>query len=338
MPDCHTGFGMPIGGVLAAKDAVVPNAVGVDIGCGMCAVKTDLKKLDREVLKKIMSDIRRSVPVGFAHHKIPPANKLKLPGEPYPVFRKEKSNIECQLGTLGGGNHFIEVQKGSDSHIWFMLHTGSRNFGKQVCDYYNSLAKSENMKGGGGKDLSSFRSGTELFSLYMAEMNFALSFARENRRLISERIKEAFLKYTDCSFLDEVNIHHNYAAAERHFYEDVIIHRKGATSARKGETGIIPGSQGTSSFIVEGLGNEESFYSCSHGAGRVMSRHAARKELDLGIEKKKLDEKGILHAIRSAKDLDEASSAYKDIDEVMRNQKDLVKVLVKLEPLGVIKG
>ena len=342
MPDCHTGYGMPIGGVLATKKVVIPNAVGVDIGCGMMAVKTNLVEISTETLKLIMGDIRKAVPVGFEHHKTPVENNLVMPSTIYPVMEKEEGKIDYQLGTLGGGNHFIEIQKGDDGYIWFMLHTGSRNFGKQVCDYYNKLAKKENIKWYSVVDpkcdLAFIPVETDLFTAYMAEMSFALSFAQENRRLISEKIKEAFTNHIVCEFVQEINIHHNYAAWENHFKENVIVHRKGATSARKGQLGIIPGSQGTASYIVEGLGNPESFMSCSHGAGRIMSRSAARKNLDLDVERKKLDEKGILHAIRNEGDLDEAAGAYKNIDTVMKNQQDLVRVLVELKPLGVIKG
>ena len=342
MPDCHTGYGMPIGGVLATRKVVIPNAVGVDIGCGMMAVKTNLVEISTKILKLIMDDIKKAVPVGFEHHKEPVKNKLEMPFLIYPVFEQEEKKIPFQLGTLGGGNHFIEIQKGDDGFIWFMLHTGSRNFGKQVCDHYNKLAKKENIKWyskvNPKHDLAFIPIETDLFTAYMAEMNFALDFAKENRRIIAEKIKKSFLNHINCEFEQEINIHHNYATWENHFNENVIVHRKGATSARKGEKGIIPGSQGTTSYIVEGLGNPESFYSCSHGAGRIMSRSVARKTLDIETEIKKLDDKGIIHAIRHENDLDEASGAYKNIDTVMDNQKDLVKIMVKLKPLGVIKG
>lgn len=342
MPDCHTGYGMPIGGVLATGKAVIPNAVGVDIGCGMMAVKTDLVEISKETLKLIMDDIRKTVPVGFEHQKEPIENNLVMPSTIYPVMKREESSIDYQLGTLGGGNHFIEIQKGSDGFIWFMLHTGSRNFGKQVCDYYNRLAREENIKWHSEVnpkwDLAFIPLETDLFKAYMSEMDFALDFARENRRIISEKIKESFTNHIVCNFEKGIDVHHNYAAWENHFGENVIIHRKGATSAREGQTGIIPGSQGTASYIVVGLGNPESFMSCSHGAGRIMSRSSARKNLDLETERKKLDEKGIIHAIRNEKDLDEASGAYKNIDQVMKNQEDLVRISVELKPLGVIKG
>lgn len=340
MPDCHQGYGMPIGGVIATIGAIIPNAVGVDIGCGMFAVKTSLTKINIETIKKILQDIRDTVPVGFQHNKEPIENNLIMPGAMYPVMLREEGKIDYQLGTLGGGNHFIEIQKGSDGHIWYMIHSGSRNFGKQVCDFYNKEAKKENKRWCASidpkHDLAFLPMGTGLFTAYMAEMKFALEFAKENRGLISSKVWKAFTNHTECNVLDAENIHHNYAAFENHYGKNVIVHRKGATSARPGEIGIIPGSQGTCSYIVKGLGNKESFNSCSHGAGRTMGRKQAIKELDFESELKKMD--GIIHGMRSEKDLDESPGAYKDIHAVMENQKDLVEVLVELKPLAVIKG
>ena len=341
MPDSHQGYGMPIGGVIATIGAVIPNAVGVDIGCGMLAVKTELTSIDTETIKKIMQDIRDTVPVGFNHHKKPVENELTM-GTIYPVMEREEGNIDYQLGTLGGGNHFIEIQKGSDGYIWYMIHTGSRNYGKQVCDFYNKEAQRENNKWytsiDPSHDLAFFPIGTELFKMYMEEMDFALRFAQENRRIISCRIIEAFNNHTDTEFSNPINIHHNYAKFENHYGKNVIIHRKGATSARIGEYGIIPGSQGTKSYIVKGLGNTESFMSCSHGAGRKMGRKQAIRELDYDAEIKSLNDKGIIHSVRNQKDLDEAPGAYKDIETVMENQKDLVEIVTELTPLAVIKG
>ena len=248
------------------------------------------------------------------------------------------------MGTLGGGNHFIEIQKGSDGHIWIMIHSGSRNLGKQVADYYNKLAVKLN-----DKWYSSIPKNWELAFLpidneegksYIREMNYCVEFALANRKLMMENIKSIFHHFykSDISFDDMINIAHNYAKMENHFRENVIVHRKGATLATEKTVGIIPGSQGTRSFIVKGRGNLQSFNSCSHGAGRIMGRKEAERRLDLQTEIKSLDDKGILHTIRGAKDLDEAPGAYKDIDVVMKNQEDLIKILVELTPLGVIKG
>lgn len=345
MPDCHTGFGMPIGGVLATIGVVIPNAVGVDIGCGMCAVKTSLTSIDRDELVRIMDSVRQRIPVGFKHQKLAQNESLMPRGwKDLTVVSKEFESARKQLGTLGGGNHFIEIQKGDDDHIWLMVHSGSRNLGYQVAKHYNNLAAKLNK----GDDavpaswaLAYLKQGSEAYESYLKEMNYCIDFAFANRKAMMTQINEAFrevLGNDTLAFGEMINIAHNYARVEQHFGENVIVHRKGATSARKGEIGIIPGSQGTHSYIVEGLGNPESFQSCSHGAGRTMSRTQARKELDLQSERKKLDKQGILHSMRSRSDLDEATSAYKDIDVVMAKQSDLVNILVKLRPLAVIKG
>jgi len=347
MPDSHQGYGMPIGGVLATENVIIPNAVGVDIGCGMCAVKTSLTNIDTETLKKIMGGIRKVIPVGFNKHK----NKQETNLMPDGVFgnkiiEEEFDNALYSLGTLGGGNHFIEIQKGSDGHIWIMIHSGSRNLGKQVADYYNKKAIELNKKYHSlideEKKLAFLPVDSEEGQAYIKEMNYCIDFALANRKLMIERIinifKENIENLSEDSFEDIINIAHNYARLENHYGKDVWVHRKGATSAKEGEIGIIPGSQGTKSYIVKGRGNKESFESCSHGAGRKMSRTQAQKELNIDEEKNKLDDKGVLHAIRGVKDLDEAPGAYKDIDVVMENQEDLVDILVELTPLGVVKG
>lgn len=344
MPDTHLGYGMPIGGVMATMGVIVPNAVGVDIGCGMCAIKTSLTEIDTGTLKEIMGKIRPIIPLGMTRHKEPqderfmPFSKEGM----VPVVGREYDKALCQLGTLGGGNHFIEIQKGSDGHIWIMLHSGSRNLGKQVADHYNKAAVAVNER-----YFSRIPKEWELAFLplesdegqaYLREMSYCVDFALANRKLMAERIKGVFYKITGSAFEPMINIAHNYATMEHHFGKNVLVHRKGATSAREGEVGIIPGSQGTSSYIVKGVGNPDSFMSCSHGAGRKMGRKQAERTLNLKEEIKHLDDRGIIHSIRNEKDLDEAAGAYKDIDVVMDEQKDLVKILVKLEPLAVIKG
>jgi tRNA-splicing ligase RtcB len=352
MADSHQGYGMPIGGVLATENVVVPNAVGVDIGCGMCAVKTSLTGISGKQLKRILGGskeykggIRSAVPVGFKHHNEDQAWEGFDNAPPIPVIQEQLPAARRQLGTLGGGNHFIEIQQGSDGHIWIMIHSGSRNFGYRVAKAYNEKAQAlctkwysaiPKFKGEGG--LAFLPVDTEEGREYLAAMEYALDFALANRLSMLERIKKAILAVVDCRFDHVINIHHNYAAQEHHFGRNVMVHRKGATSARKGQIGIIPGSQGTKSYIVEGLGNPESFMSCSHGAGRKMSRKQAQKVLSLEDEAGKLDRLGVLHAIRGKKDLDEAPGAYKDIGKVMENQQDLVKILVELTPLAVVKG
>lgn len=348
MPDTHQGYGMPIGGVLATKGVIIPNAVGVDIGCGMCAVKTGTRAEDvsKEEIKSIMSGIRELVPLGFEHHKERQDESL-MPQDYHldelQVVKNQYLAALKQLGTLGGGNHFIELQRCNDGYLWIMIHSGSRNLGKQVADYYNRKAKKLNelyySSVPAKADLAFLPFQTDEAHHYYKEMRYCTDFAFANRRLMMDRIKEAVSAVlSNVEYDPIINIAHNYAAFEEHFGEKVIVHRKGATSAKAGETGIIPGSQGTKSYIVEGLGNSESFMSCSHGAGRALSRSAAVKTLDLETEIQKLDELGIIHSIRGKSDLEEASSAYKDISQVMAFQSDLVKIKTELSPLAVIKG
>ena len=347
MPDCHSGYGMPIGGVIATKGVVIPNAVGVDIGCGMCAVKTSLNEINTDVLKTIMSGIRELVPLGFDHHKQAQEESLMPSLENVPehgIVYRQYTAAKKQIGTLGGGNHFIEIQKGSDRHVWIMIHSGSRNIGLKVAEHYNKLAIHLNERWHSSvdkkQDLAFLPIETQEAKDYFAEMQYCVDFAFANRMLMMERIKSVFSSVIGESFsaLEFINIAHNYSRWESHFSTNVIVHRKGATSAREGEVGIIPGSQGTRSYIVRGKGNAESFHSCSHGAGRVMGRKQAQRELVLEEEIEKLNSKGIVHSIRNTRDLDEAPGAYKNIDIVMRNQADLVDILVELSPLAVIKG
>ncbi len=347
MPDSHVGYGMPIGGVLAAEGVVVPNAVGVDIGCGMCAAKTSLTEISVKSLKAIQGKIREYVPVGFKHHKVKqnsnfmPSDENIIEGG---IVEYHLDSAHKQLGTLGGGNHFIEIQKGSDGHIWIMVHSGSRNLGLKVAQHYNKIAKQKNKLWKSevptSFDLAFLPIDTQEANNYMKEMSYCVEFAFSNRKLMMINVQKAFSEEFGELFaeLDFINIPHNYARLEHHYNTYVIVHRKGATSAKEGEIGIIPGSQGTKSYIVRGKGNTESFKSCSHGAGRIMGRKQAQRVLDLKTEIRNLDKKGILHALRNQKDLDEAPGAYKNIDIVMENQKDLVEILIELMPLAVVKG
>lgn len=348
MPDAHEGYGMPIGGVLATKDNIIPNAVGVDIGCGMCAVKTSLTDINNTVMRKqIMKGIRALIPLGFKHHKQRKNANLMPDTANVPengIVAQEYESARKQIGTLGGGNHFIEIQCGSDGFIWVMVHSGSRNIGYKVASHYNKLAKQLNAKTDTGIpekwDLAYFPLDTDYARNYINEMNYCVDFALASRRLMMDNILNIMHESIPSGFNTDpiINIAHNYASFEEHFGEKVYVHRKGATSAKKGQTGIIPGSQGTESYIVSGKGNPESFESCSHGAGRTMGRKQAIRTLDLKAEIDALDKKNIIHSIRSKNDLEEAPSAYKDISTVMKNQEDLVDILVELKPLAVIKG
>ena len=343
MPDAHQGFGMPIGGVLATQGVVIPNAVGVDIGCGMLACQTALQAMTKDEIKKVMGLVRRAVPVGFDHRKTPLEINKPPPKESAPIANQEYNSARYQVGTLGGGNHFIEIQRGSDGYIWFMIHSGSRNIGKKVCDYYNKLAK--NLSGQravavpGQWDLAYLPVESDEGVQYLQEMGYCQEFAYKNREVMADLIADAFAEVMHRFGVQKtINVHHNYARLERHFGADVWVHRKGAISAGKGEVGIIPGSQGSKSFITRGLGNPESFSSSSHGAGRRMGRKEAERTLSLRDEIKHMDDLGIVHGIRGAGDLDEAAGAYKNIDVVMAEQADLAAIEVELTPLGVIKA
>jgi len=348
MPDAHQGYGMPIGGVMAAEEVVIPNAVGVDIGCGMCAVKTSLAMLSTDKIKAVLSGIRKTVPLGFQHHKKKqdPSLMPTTEGRPlsdFPIIAEEYNNALTQLGTLGGGNHFIEIQKGNDGHIWLMIHSGSRNLGFKVANHYNRLAIDLNRRWGSKIpekwQLAFLPVDNAVGQKYLREMHYCVDFAYANRKLMMQRVKDALMAVVPGVTFDQIiNIAHNYAALETHFHKNVMVHRKGATSAREGEIGIIPGSQGSPSYIVKGRGNTDSFQSCAHGAGRKMGRKQAQRQLNLAQEQQRLEDQGIIHAIRHVRDLDEAAGAYKNIDEVIENQIDLVEVIVELRPLAVIKG
>jgi tRNA-splicing ligase RtcB len=264
-----------------------------------------------------------------------------------PIVAKEYNSALKSLGTLGGGNHFIEIQKGSDGHVWIMIHSGSRNLGKQVADYYNDVARKLNLKFHSSVPdewgLAFLPINSEEGDEYIREMQYCVEFALANRKLMMERIEKIMIEMVIDNeikqpvFFDEIiNIAHNYAKMENHFGENVMVHRKGATLAATDTIGIIPGSQGAKSYIVRGRGKRESFNSCSHGAGRRFGRKDACRRLNLNEEMKKME--GIVHGMRNQSDLDEAPGSYKNIKTVMENQSDLVEILVELTPLAVVKG
>ena len=357
MPDCHQGYGMPIGGVIACTNAVIPNAVGVDIGCGMGAVRTsiDVSEATRDQLRDVVKRVKETVPCGEgrAHKKAQNQDGFDEVINSYndrKWFSEHVRDLACRnLGTLGGGNHFIEIQAGDDNHVWLMIHSGSRHLGNVIARFYNGRALELNRQWHSNipnKDLAFLPVNTQEGQDYIKDMNFGLDYAKENRRIIMDSFMAAFQSvYEAAEFGDPVNIHHNYAALESHFGKDVWVHRKGATSAKQDETGIIPGSMGTSSYIVKGLGNIESFMSCSHGAGRVMGRMQATRTFTPEECDKAMD--GIVYdrwsRVKRGKtkgmyDLSEAPQAYKNIDAVIEAEQDLIKPIVKLRPLGVVKG
>lgn len=311
--------------------------------------------------KEYHGGIRSAIPVGMNRHSKKQDESLMPLMEKY-IDSDNQSSIVCreyesalsQIGTLGGGNHFIEIQKDPEDNVWIMIHSGSRNIGYRVANHYNQLAIELNERWHSSVpekwQLAFLPLDSQEGKNYLAEMQYCVDFALANRKLMMDRIieifqeifiKEKFMlegKIGMSAFVYEINIAHNYAAMESHFGQNVMVHRKGATLAREGTIGIIPGSQGTKSYIVKGKGNPDSFMSCSHGAGRVMSRTQAKEELNLEEEIKKMDDLGVVHGIRNKADLDEAAGAYKSIDIVMGNQNDLVDILVELTPMGVIKG
>ena len=305
----------------------------------MSAAKTSLTNIDTDTIKSIMGEIRKVVPVGFNHHQEAQEWTQFDNAPDLPIIQKELSSAKTQLGTLGGGNHFIEIQRGDDGHIWVMLHSGSRNFGLKTATEYHKKAQAlceRWVSDIPDKDLAFLPLDTQEGQEYLTAMNYCLEFAFANRALMMDRIMNIVSAITFGAEIDRVNIHHNYAIMEHHFGQNVLVHRKGATKATVGLRGIIPGSMGTHSYIVEGLGNPDSFESCSHGAGRRMGRKEAGRVLNLEEEQAKMA--GIVNGLRTVKDLDEAPGAYKDIDVVMENQKDLVKKVVELTPLASIKG
>ncbi len=364
MPDTHTGMGMPIGGVIATNGVIIPNAVGVDIGCGMAFVSTNIPVSEiKEIqtgnglfITAMVGDILRNIPLGFKHHKNPQV--CHTLDTAFEELDKYEENAELlgqleagyfQVGTLGGGNHFIELQQDDGGYLAVMIHSGSRNFGKQICDAFHYMARTLNIKWHSAIPpeyrLAFLPVDSKEGMQYINWMNLALDFAAENRlrmMLVVKAILEKWIgKYTDLSieYDMEINCHHNYAALENHYNENVWVHRKGATRAEAGELAVIPGAMGSYSYVVEGLGNEMSFKTSSHGAGRRYSRKGAMAAFTTEQVMVDLNKQGVVLGKHNKNDVAEESRfAYKDIDEVMENQKDLVKPIKRLKTIGVIKG
>ncbi len=344
MPDCHVGFGITIGSVFPTADAIVPGAVGVDIGCGMCAVPTGLRFDGKRAKGAFWRDwadrVRERVPTGFATHSARQRwDGLREPLRARPLQKIANEKAAVQLGTLGGGNHFLEAQADADGQIWLMVHSGSRHTGLRIAEHYADLARDLARPRG-----LSFPSG--LWSLplddetaadYLHDMEWATAFALESRyRMLEEMLAALRLDPDEVGGRDAfINIHHNFARRESHDGQDLIVHRKGATSAAAGELGIIPGSMGAPSYIVRGKGNEESFASCSHGAGRKMGRNQAKKAITEAAFKASL---AGTFSTASRGWIDEAPPAYKDIGRVMALQQDLVDIVHELRPIVTVKG
>jgi len=365
MPDCHVGYGMPIGGVVAAEGAVVPAAVGVDIGCGMRAVETDLpaeRFADPKTRRALQERLKERIPVGEGV-----GHKRRQEWDGFEEYLAGKGAVtewgngldRRNLGTLGGGNHFVELQRSvaadggapeGGSRTWLMIHSGSRNLGKRIEERYHRRAAalcSRWRVALPDPDLAFLPIEEAEGGAYYRDMLFALRYAEENRRRMMAAFRETVAEFApEVSFLRELDIHHNYAAFEKHGGKTVCVHRKGATSAKEGEIGIIPGSMGTASYIVRGRGNEASFASCSHGAGRRMSRIAACTTLTAeacdeamgDIVHERWHPFGKYGKAKGLLDLSEAPQAYKDIEDVIRSELDLVEPLVRLLPMASLKG
>ena len=354
MPDVHAGIGSTVGAVIATHRAIIPAAVGVDIGCGMIAMRASLtgNDLDEQRLKRVFDQISRDVPVGREQHKEaraltdaakPFGRELRRILDKHPQLEKRfprTQNWVFQMGTLGGGNHFIELCLDEANHVWVMLHSGSRGIGNAIGTYFIELARRDAERQQialPDRDLAYFREGAEHFDDYVEAVGWAQRYAAANRRAMADLVLAAMRRHLPAFEVttEAVNCHHNYVERERHYGADVWVTRKGAIRARQGDLGIIPGSMGARSYIVRGKGSEESFQSCVHGAGRRMSRTQARKtftprdlvEQTEGVVCRK--DRGVV---------DEIPGAYKPIDEVMANQSDLVEVVHTLKQVVCVKG
>ncbi len=366
MPDVHVGTGSTVGTVLATKKAVIPAAVGVDIGCGMIACRTSLKAEDLpDNLHKLRNEIEHMVPVGFDDHNIGRLNQSGHQGTRTVLnnqFKQLKKRLEDivkkhpaldkmagkdaeekayrQIGSLGGGNHFIELCLDENNFVWIMLHSGSRGIGNAIGRYFIELATKDMMRQQVNlphRDLAYLQEGSAYYDDYLEAVEWGQDYARRNRDAMLDLVITAMTRHLPKFTItkEAVNSHHNYISHETHFGEEVIITRKGAVSAQFGQLGIIPGSMGAKSYIVRGLGNSESFCSCSHGAGRVMSRSAAKRNITVEDHIKATE------GVECRKDegmIDESPSAYKDIDMVMKSQEDLVEVVHTLKQFLCVKG
>jgi tRNA-splicing ligase RtcB len=349
MPDVHFGKGATVGSVIAMRGAVSPAAVGVDIGCGMGAVRTSLDAAGLpESLRRIRSDLESAIPVGFAAHLEPvkprdPRLKAEVKelldgfAELDPAVKDLGGRAAKQLGTLGGGNHFIELCVDTEARVWLMLHSGSRNIGKSLAEVHMGRAKKlKHNRALAEPDLAVFLAGTEEMDTYRRDLDWAQRYAMLNRRLMFDLYMDVIRRhFPQVRFDEPVLCHHNYVAEETHHGESLLVTRKGAISARAGQLGVIPGSMGTRSYIVRGLGNAESLHSASHGAGRKMSRGEAKRQFSV---KDLAEQTAGVECRKDGGVLDEIPGAYKPIEQVMEHQKDLVEVVAELKQVLCVKG
>lgn len=346
MPDAHLGKGSMVGSVVATLGAVIPATVGVDIGCGMAAIKTPFKSgvLDGK-LQSLRADIEKNIPVGFSSHEHGDTYSGSWRGwESFPSLhagvQDRQGRAMQQMGTLGGGNHFIEVCLDIEDNVWLVLHSGSRNIGKELADRHIATAKTlHNLKTLPDPDLAYFVAGTPEMVNYTNDLMWAQAYAKQNRDVMLGILFKVFSKSVGVGTKWKpemaVNCHHNYVSVEDHFDRAVYVTRKGAINAEKGVLGIIPGSMGAKTFIVSGLGNPDSFNSCSHGAGRRMSRGEAKRTFT--VEDLEAQTKGI-ECRKDIGVIDEIPSSYKNIEQVMANQADLVEVVAELHQVLCVKG
>ncbi|GGL15986.1 RNA-splicing ligase RtcB [Sphaerisporangium melleum] len=351
MPDVHYGMGATVGSVIAMRDAVSPAAVGVDIGCGMSAVRTSIKVDDLpDNLPYLRSRLEQAVPVGFHAHKRP-VDPARLHGFPTagwddfwrrfddlaPAVRARRERAGTQMGTLGGGNHFLEVCSDDDGAVWVVLHSGSRNIGKELAEHHIEQARrlphNQDLP---DRDLAVFVAGTPAMEAYRRDLFWAQDYARRNRSVMMALVCDVLRKhFTGITFDRQISCHHNYVAEESYDGLDLLVTRKGAIRAGAGDLGIIPGSMATGTYIVRGLGNTEAFNSASHGAGRKMSRSKAKRTFTVG------DLEAQTSGVECRKDagvLDEIPGAYKDLESVMAAQSDLVEVVARLRQIICVKG
>ena len=364
MPDTHAGKGMPIGGVIATKDVIIPNAVGVDIGCGMDFIPTNIRVEDIRgiqtgngtMIQAIIGNIMRAIPLNTERYKTPQESEVLDRAQQ--EMEKYEENAELvplirdgyfQVGSLGGGNHFIELQEDQEGYLCIMIHSGSRHLGKAICDHFHEKARALNqMWYSEVKDeyhLAFLPVHSKEGQQYINWMNLAMDYAFENRARMLDKtcaiVKEQIEKHTDLTveYGEEINCHHNYAALENHYDANVWVHRKGATRVREGEMAVIPGAMGSYSYVVEGKGNKESFCTSSHGAGRNYSRSGAMQAFSIEKVMVDLKEHDVVLGKRKKNDVaEECRFAYKDIEQVMAQQLDIVTPVRKLKTVGVVKG
>jgi tRNA-splicing ligase RtcB len=357
MPDVHLGKGATVGSVVAMRNAVSPAAVGVDIGCGMQAVRTSLTLEDLpEDLHGLRLDVERAIPVGFTAHKdAPDVERLGVDRGRYAGWdafwsgfrdlhdgvQDREAKAQVQMGTLGGGNHFIELTADDDGHIWLMLHSGSRNIGKEIAERHINAAKGlEHNLDLPDRDLAVFLAGTEQMDAYLRDLYWAQDYAARNRAVMMALFQQVVTatfaaRGVAVSYEDQISAHHNYVAEESYGKVDLIVTRKGAISAQSGQYGLIPGSMGTGSYVVKGLGNVQGYCSASHGAGRKMSRTKAKKTFT--VEDLVAQTQGV-ECRKDAGVVDEIPGAYKDLESVIEAQTDLVEVVARLTTLMCVKG